>query len=144
MADTVVVAPAADASVAELETEAAGDAAQAAVEIARINAERDIVVETLHTDANVAQTEARVAADIALAPVPGLEERLSECLRLSETTQMTVQELQAGQRSILERLEALQPPPPPPPPADDANAVTLDNQEAPPAPVKPKPKFKLI
>lgn len=146
MAEAVVVAAQdgnAIQTVAELEAEAVSDAASAAVEIARINAERDVAVAEVHADATTEQTQ--VAADVALATAPtqSLEERVDECQRRSETIQTMVTELAAGQQSILARLEVLQPPPPPPPVAD-GNAVMPDNQEAPPAPARPKPKFKLI
>lgn len=139
MAETVVVAPAPDSDVAALEAEAASDAADAAVEIARINAERDVAIAETHADAAVEQKEAQAAAVIATAPEPvsHLEERVEECLRRSETIQTTVQ-------SILARLDQMQSPPPPPPPVDDANALTPDNQEAPETPKPKRPKFKLI
>lgn len=144
MVETVVVAAAPGDDAAALEAEAASEAASAAVEIARINAERDVAVAEVHAGAATDQTETAAEVAIATAPTPGLEERVDECQRSFATIQTTVTELAEGQRSILARLEALQPPPPPPPLADGESALMPDNQEAPATPKPKRPSFKLI
>jgi len=109
----------------------------ACVEVAAIEAERDVAIAEIQAEvASVAIEEAKV--------FEATQQELEECRKNIATLQVTVTDLQTElhliQQVLMERL------PQPNPPAEEnvSQEVMPDNQEPPPEPVKQKKKFRLI
>jgi hypothetical protein len=123
---------------AQVEAPAAEAVSDAAVEIARIEADKEIVIAEIHAETE--QTRMEVMEEVAAVPVASLEEGIAECQRnisnLSETMVTSLSEM----RTLLEERA---PPQPRPPSGADA-LPEVEAAEAPPAPAPKKPSYKLI
>lgn len=109
-------------------------ATEAVVEVAQIEADRDIAIAEIHAETTEALIEAE--AEEGAEETDLVLEGIDECRRNIETLTGTVETLAT---LISERL----PPAPPPPPdlsPDDASADAPQEADVPPAPPPPKTK----
>lgn len=121
-------------TLAEAPTEVVEAQAGAAVEIARIEAERDVAVAETHAEAAVAQTEAAAGA-----ASDELREGLQTCLERIDMLAGTLVSLTAQVSSIQATQEALLARPPSSLPGEGASAVPTQDSREPPPPKEPSP-----
>lgn len=119
----------------------ASETSEAQVEIAQIEADRDVQIAEIHAETQEAVIEAaqEVAEDEAED-----EERWLECQRNLETLQNQQVEMQMVLASILERLPPKVEAPANPPPAEERKEETLGSQEARAEPERVKRRLKII
>jgi len=120
-------------------TEAVEAAADAAVEIARIEAETRIATETLAQETALAAIEASAEVETARIEARNLEMELDECRQTIATLQSQMAEQTELLRSIQVRLTPVEQEPPNLPPTESAEAARPE-AEAQPTAEKPKKK----
>lgn len=140
--DTTVVEPA----VAEAVAGALASASEHAVEVAQIEADRDVALAEIHSEAATEQVEAQAKAQVQAAEaIAEGNEGLEECRRNIASQQTELTSIRETLQSIQAKLEATEMEPPQSPEPESVVVEDLPAAEtAPEAPPKPKPRSRWI